>query len=181
MGTRFGEANATPVPRVRKASALEKEFIRAGNGPDDEADATPAPVEGKKRAKRRSINKLSDGQIDDATDRIIMGESLAKLADELNVNVDMFAKKIKTRLGMRYMREWQQSVRFDCLRAELILQRSLRGFCEEGDVPSGRLALDVLNYRAKVLSFGAVNPEEQSQRVAGLSQEELFDAIMERL
>ena len=190
MGTRFGEKDAVPVPRVRKATRNEREFLRTGNGPDDEDDererdeSDESDEDGatrKKRAKRRNISKLSDAQIDDATDRVIMGESIVKIAEELNVNLDQLSKKIKKRVGMRYMREWQQSVRFDCLRAEMILQKSLKAFMTEGDVSDGRLALDVLGYRAKVLSFGAVNPNEQSKRVAGLTREEIFKEIIDKL
>ena len=176
MGIRFGEEKAIPVPRVRKASKKEAEFLNAGNDRDEE------PGDGDKpRAKRRPITKLSDAQIDDATDRVIMGTRLSKIADELNVNCDALAKKIKKRVGMTYMRLWQQSVAFDCLRAEMLLNKSLTAFTEQADVKNGRLALDVLSYRAKVLSFGAVNPQEESTRVAGLSKEELYDAILEKL
>lgn len=172
MGQRFGEDKAIPVPRVRKAKKKEVEFLTA--------DATPTDDE-PKRAKRRPITKLSDAQIDAASDRVIMGERISKIADELNVNTDALAKKIKKRVGMTYMRLWQQSVAFDCLRAEMLLNKSLTAFMETQDAKSGRLALDVLSYRAKVLSFGAVNPEEESTRVAGYTKEELYDAIIEKL
>ncbi len=177
MSRRFGEKKAIPVKRLRKATPQEKEFIRLGNDFDDEDDDF-APE--RDRAVKR-ISKISDRKIEEATDRVIMGESIGALAKELNVTEEALAKKIKTYVGMRYMREWQQSVRFDCLRAELILKRSLTDFVESGNVGSGKLALEVLNYRAKVLSFGAVNPQEQSIRVAGLTQEQLFNAILEQL
>ncbi|MDO5309304.1 MAG: hypothetical protein Q4G03_07415 [Planctomycetia bacterium] len=178
MGMRFGEANAIPAPTIRKATANEKEFLKSGNEPGRAVFQTSP---GQKRPKRRPITKLSDAQIDAATDRVIMGELISRVADDLNVNRDQLAKKIKTRVGMLYMRLWQQSTAYDCLRAEFILKTALQTFVANNDVKAGRLALDVLDYRARVLSFGAVNPNDEPARVAGMTREEVFKSIIEKL
>ena len=175
---RFGERDGRPIPKVRRARKREVEFLNAGNDIPDE----PADTGKKKRGPKeglRQVRKLSDRQIDEACDRVILGESILKLAEELRVNKDALAKAIKVRCGMMYMRKWQQSVSYDWLRAELRLKRSM---AHPEDPRWTRLALDVLEYRAKVLGFDRVNPApETTIRVAGLTTSEIFEAIAERV
>lgn len=172
---RPGERDGRPMPKVRRARKREVEFLTSGNEiPDPPGEKKIGPRRG-----IRQIRSLSDRQIDEACDRVILGESILKLAEELNVNKDALAKAIKVRCGLMYMRKWQQSVGFDCLRAELLLKRAL---AHPEDPRWTRLALDVLEYRAKVLGFDRVNPTPDTTiRVAGLTTSEIFEAIAERV
>lgn len=175
---RKGEKEGRGIPKVRRAGKREVEFINSGT----EERPVNDDAEPKKRGPRdgyRRIEKLSDSQIDEACDRVILGESILKLAEELKVNKDALAKAIKVRCGMMYMRKWQQSVNYDCLRAELLLKRAL---AHPEDSRWAKLALDVLEYRAKVLGFDRVSPTPDTTiRVAGMTQSEIFEAIAGRL
>lgn len=175
---RGGEKDAPAVP-IRKATGCEVEFINAGN--DEKVVAAENREYERDQIRRglRHVNKLSDAQIDAVTDRVIMGESIARIADELRVGKNALAQRVKQRCGLLYLRKWQQSVSFDCLRAELLLRRALSA----GDDPRwGKIALDVLRYRAEVLGFDRANPLPDSQvRVAGMTTTQIFDIFAERL
>ncbi len=178
MGVRYGEKDAKPAPRIRRAKKREVEFINAGNDVTVEEEEIKSSKNGKSLGLRH-VDKLSDFQIDAASDRVIMGESIAKVAQELRVSANALAKKIKIRCGMLYQRKWQQSVAYDCLRAELLLKKAMYN---EEDPRWAKIALDVLRYRAEVLGFEKVNPNsETAVRVAGLTQTQVFEAIAERL
>lgn len=144
----------------------------------DETDDNQKP---KRNRPPKDVNRLSDFQIDAATDRVILGERIADVAADLGVGVNPLAKKIKTRCGMLYLRKWQQSVQFDCLRAEFMLKASLRNVVETDDPRWVANGLKILEYRAKVLGFAAVSPIDQTLRVAGMNQDEVFDKILEKL
>lgn len=180
---RRGEENGRPIPQVRRAKRREVEFINSGNDvPQSELIYDePQKGDGKRGPKPglKQVRKLSDRQIDDACDRVILGESILKIAEELKVNKDALARAIKVRCGMMYLRKWQQSVSYDCLRAELLLKRAM---AHPEDPRWTRIALDVLAYRAKVLGFERVNPETDATiRVAGMTQSEIFAAFAKRL
>ena len=171
---RYGEKES-PQPTIRRASETEVEFLNAGNS---EAEIRQEERRLTKTGRKafRHVDKLSDAQIDAATDRVIMGESVARLAEELMVSKNALAKRIKARCGLLYMRKWQQSVSFDCLRAELLLRRAL---ANEDDPRWAKIGLDVLRYRAEVLGFDKVNPNPETQvRVAGLTQTQVFEAMV---
>ena len=180
---RKGEENGRPIPKVRRAKKREIEFLNSGDNvkPKDFIYDEPEKGTVKRGPKQglRQVNKLSDRQIDEACDRVILGESIIKLAEELKVNKDALARAIKVRCGMMYLRKWQQSVSYDCLRAELLLKNAM---AHPEDPRWSRLALDVLAYRAKVLGFERVNPneEETTIRVAGMTDKEIFEAILAR-
>ena len=112
---RYGEKES-PQPTIRRASETEVEFVNAGNS-EAEIQQEERRLTKTGRKAFRHVDKLSDAQIDAATDRVIMGESVARLAEELMVSKHALAKRIKARCGLLYMRKWQQSVSFDCLRA----------------------------------------------------------------
>ena len=180
---RKGEDKGRPMPKIRRAKKREVEFINAGENvkPSQRVYDEPEPKKYKKgpRPGQKMVKSLSDRQIDDACDRAIMGESILKLAEELNVSKDGLARAIKVRCGMMYLRKWQQSVSFDCLRAELILKRAL---AHPEDPRWSKIALDVLAYRAKVLGFDRVNPEsDETIRVAGMTCTEVFDEVLSRM
>ncbi|MBQ9873556.1 MAG: hypothetical protein IJM30_03745 [Thermoguttaceae bacterium] len=146
---------------------------------DPEATWKPPEFETEPRKQYRNCDKISEKQLDDALDRVVMGERIATIAEELGVGVKSLALRMRKRCGMIYMKAWQNSVQYDCLRAEIVLKRALKGLiADEGDGAKwGSLALKVLEYRAKALGYGAVNPADQTIRVAGLSQEDVFDQI----
>ncbi len=180
---RKGEDTGRPIPKIRRAKRREVEFLNAGNNVKPTELIYDEPEKGDvKRGPKpglKQVRKLSDRQIDDACDRAIMGESIVKLAEEFKVNKDALARAIKVRCGMMYLRKWQQSVSYDCLRAEILLQRAMS---HPEDPRWTRIGLDVLAYRAKVLGFERVNPETDTTiRVAGMSQSEIFAAIAERM
>lgn len=137
-----------------------------------------------KGSYRRQVSRLSDNQIDEAMNEVVMGERVAVVAERLGVAPGPLAEKMKARFGLEYMRDWQQSVAFDCLRAEIVLKHALKATLDSDDYNGpkwGTLVLRVLEYRAKVLGFGAVNPQEQTIRVAGLDRDEVFAAILAKM
>ena len=147
-------------------------------------EAKQAVAEGKKprKAPRAAcpfdIGSLTVEQIGVAADRVILGERVATVAKDFGVSPTQLADKIKDWCGTAYMRAWQQSVNYDCLRAELLLNKSLKGALDADNVAWGSLALKILEYRAKVLGFATVNPQDQTPRVAGLSRDDVFDKIL---
>lgn len=142
-----------------------------------EAEGAKVPKKSRK-ANVFDIDSLTIEQIGVAADRVIMGERVATVAKDFNVSATALAEKIKSWCGTAYMRAWQQSVNYDCLRAELLLNKSLKGALDADNVAWGSLALKILEYRAKVLGFASVNPQDQTPRVAGLSREDVFEKIL---
>lgn len=180
---RKGEDTGRPIPKVRRAKKREVEFLNSGDNVKPTELIYDEPEKGDvKRGPKpglRQVRKLSDRQIDEACDRVILGESILKIAEELKVNKDALARAIKVRCGMMYLRKWQQSVSYDCLRAELLLKRAM---AHPEDPRWTRIALDVLAYRAKVLGFERVNLESDSTiRVAGMTYAEVFEELADRM
>lgn len=159
---------------------------------------------------RRPASVLSDTQLENAMERILLGETISALASELNVTATTLSVRMKRRMGLEYQRAWQQSIKFDVLRAEKIFQVAMLHFCgplldvgeddlldeddlddeefgsksRKKDLPNpkyGELALKVLEYRAKMLGFNNSRTVEQTIRVAGLSKAEIFNRIVERI
>lgn len=144
----------------------------------------PLPEIPKGKYPAKMVSKLSDFQLDEAMNEVVMGERVSVVAQRLGVSAPALAEKMKARFGLEYMRDWQQSVAFDCLRAEIVLKHALKATLDSDDYNGpkwGTLVLRVLEYRAKVLGFGAVNPQEQTIRVAGLDRDEVFAAILAKM
>lgn len=161
---------------LHRETAQEKEFI---DSCDDVPETGTELTKVGGRGIRSPLDKLTDEQINDVCDKVVMGTSITKLASELGVNSTELSRAVKTRMGTLYLRRWQQSVNFDCLRAEVILKTAM-GRLDEAP-KWGKLALEVLAYRARILGFENTTLEETTVRVAGLSQAEIFAEIKKKL
>lgn len=144
----------------------------------DEAEREPETVEIK--VPRRTIDALSEEELDEALERVIIGERIKAIADEYGVSQEALSLLLRKRCGLFYLKSWQNAIKFDCLRGELILNRAMRELNGENPAPKwGALALDVLAYRARVLGFDRKDDanKEQTIRVAGLGADEIFETI----
>lgn len=164
-----------PALEIHQETEQEKEFIDAGG----DAPAVPAPLKPARKKGVCPVDKMSENQIQDACDRIVMGSTVSEVAKELNVSPMALSRKVKERMGILYMRRWQQSINFDALRAEKILHSAMERIDESPKW--GKLALEVLSYRSRVLGFENQTVGETSIRVAGMSQSEIFAEIKKKL
>lgn len=170
------EGNEENKPLVAHVeTAQEKEFIESC----DDVPAVPKKLLPLGETGTIPVNRLTEQQLDEACDRIVMGSSIYELANELRVSSRALARVLKERMGTLYLRRWQQSIKFDCLRAEAILKTAM-GHLDEAP-KWGKLALEVLSYRARVLGFENARMEETTIRVAGMSQSEIFAEIKKKL
>lgn len=175
MGKHIEIRTKTPALEIHQADDVEKEFIESAG----DVEKPPVPLKRARKYEICPIGKLSDNQINDAADRVVMGASIAKVAEELGVNPKDLSRKIKERMGILYMRGWQQSIKYDCVRNERILKSAMERLDESPKW--GKLALECLAYRARILGFEHQRPEETSIRVAGMSQEQVFAEIVKKL
>ena len=175
MAKKKGVANADKdfIPHVID-SDVEEELVLGG-----ETLPVPEKLERASKGKLISASKLSDRQLDEAADAIIMGRTISAVAKELDVDPKSLGSVIRERIKLNYQRVWQQSIRFDALRAEKILYEALSRVSESPKW--GKLALEVLAYRARVLGFEKTTLQETSIRVAGLSKIELYQEAIKRL
>lgn len=164
-----------PALEIHQETEQETEFIDSGK----DAPAVPSVLKRGRKYEICPIEKLSENQINDACDRIVMGSTVAQVAKELGVNTTALSRKVKERMGILYMRRWQQSIHFDALRAEKILHSAMDRLDESPKW--GKLALEVLAYRSRILGFENQKMEETSIRVAGMSQSEIFAEIKKKL
>lgn len=128
----------------------------------------------------RHVADLSNFELDNALDRALTGERIATIAEEINVNRSELSKALKKRAGFVYLRTWQNSIRYDCLRVEMLLKRAFAGINDDIEGAKwGAIILRCLEYRAKILGYDNVNDATQTLRVAGMNQAEVFNTVTE--
>lgn len=166
---------------AREARRLELDRKRAERAAQREIKRAERSARWINSHRKMPVGVLSDEQIETTAQRVLKGEPLSMIARELNVNAIRLAEKIKDYIKKAHLQEWQQTIQYDCLRAEMLLNQALEGALTGGDVRWAALAVKVLEYRAKVLGFGQQQPTEETTRVAGLSREDIFDRIIAKL
>lgn len=166
---------------AKEARRLERERKKAERDAQREIKRAERSAKWLNSHRRVRITMITDEQIEEAAQRVLKGEPLSTISRQLNVNALRLAEKIKDYVKKYHLQEWQQSVQYDCLRAEMLLNAAMDGALVQGDSRWAALAVKVLEYRAKVLGFGQEQPQEDTQRVAGLSREDIFDRIIAKL
>ena len=144
-------------------------------GPGSQISNGPAPLIGTIKIKCGSLTAADMNVI---LDRVLCGESISSIASEIGADSKVLTKKLRRFAGLTYMRTWQNTVKYDCLRVEMIIRHSFAGINDEIDGPKwAAIALKALEYRARVLGYGAISEGDTTLRVAGMNQEQIFDAV----
>lgn len=178
---RLTEAERETRRVEREARRLERERQKAERAAAREIKRAERSAYWENSHRRRPVGSFTDEQIEQIADRVVKGEKIQRIARELNVNPIRLADKAGEYIKKGFLQEWQQTVQYDSLRAEMILNAAMDGALNQGDPRWAALAVKVLEYRAKVLGFGQTQPPEETQRVAGLSREDIFDRIIAKL
>lgn len=168
--------NDESIPHVIDTDTERELVMEDGDEPKELAPACPSKY---KKGELIPASKLSRMQLDDAADAVLLGRSVVDVARELGVDPKSLNSAVRELLVSKYQRLWQRSIGFDALRAERILHESLSRLSESPKW--GKLALEVLAYRARILGFEKTTLQETSIRVAGLSKVELYQEAIKRL